>query len=156
MSKTSDKIKIDKHGNEVSNSKVKARFTKAKKVITDNSTNERIKTLAKKRGKPKNAPINVLHINDWLYITCDSNCWKLMEVIDKLKDGKRLDKPLKYSVYLNDMLKICVRELVAVPDNLNTINDNINKIYSLIDSRIPPDISPKKLFKLEVRSNNDD
>ena len=148
---TSSKVKLDIHGNEKSNSKVNAVQVKAKKLIVS-TKDEKIKALTNKKGRPKTKLKHVLPITEWLYITCDSRTWKLVEVIDKVdsKTGKKLpDKPVIYWPHLDGLLKSCIHHELLVPDDIKKLNENFNHLYKLIDERIPPNVKPRDLFELK-------
>ena len=74
-------IKHDKQGNEKSNSKIESNFIKAKKVKPNVSKSDNIIKKALKRGKPKKRVKHVLTLTDNLYITCNSHCYMLCEVL---------------------------------------------------------------------------
>lgn len=158
IAKVETKVKLDRKGNERSNSKVKSEFIKVKKVITDDKVTKRIKGLSLNKGKPKNKVSHVLPITDWLYITCDSFCWKLMEINDGVSPTtgeKYRDKPLKYTQHLDEMLSVCAHMMLKIPGDVVELNENFTRIYNLINSRIPADIKPADLFKDVTRGDND-
>ena len=150
-------VKFDRHGNEKSNSKVDAVQIKAKKLI-DNTSDAHITAVAKKKGRPHSKVKHVLPITDWLYITCDSRTWKLVEVVDKVnpKTGEKYpDRPLTFCTHLNEMIESCVHHMLLVPDDIQKLNNNFNHVYALINERIPANIKPKDLFKDIVKEEED-
>lgn len=121
-----------------------------KKLIRNNSIKEHMKELNTKRGRPQ-MPKHVLKLNDWLYITCDAHCWKVVEVNNKCNPTtgeKYPDKSLLYASTLQDILKVAFNYMIRVQGDYNTILDNIDKAYKLIDSRIPEKTKPKDLFEV--------
>ena len=95
------------------------------------------------------APVrkNVLKITPWLYIVPDPHCWVVKEI---KKDGR--DVPILYFSSLAEAIKGCMRRTIKVPMEIEHLNNHIEKLYSLIDARIPPDIHPRDLFILEEES----
>ena len=123
--------------------------TPVKKVVKNNSTKEHIKALNTKKGKTT-MPKHVLKLNDWLYITCDSHCWKIVEVNNKKNPTtgeKYPDKSLLYATNLQDILKVAVSYMIRVPDEYQNIIKRINDCYDLIDARVPVNTKPKDLFE---------
>ena len=146
---SSSKIKVDRHGNEKSNSKVDSKFIKVKKVISNSTVEKDIKEAIKIKGKPKGkAYTHVLWLTDGLYITCDSRQFIIRKVNDKTdKDGKNLpDTSILYAQSLEHILKIAVNHMIKVPYNFDELLKAMEHIYGLIDARISADISPKDLF----------
>lgn len=131
--------------------------TKLKKVITNNSTKEEIKKLNVKRGKPK-MPKHVLRLTDWLYITCDSRCWRVVKVNDKVNPNtgeKYPDKSLFYCTSLQGIIEIATRYMIRVPADIVELNEKMQEVYTLINTRIPKGIKPKDLFELEDVEDDD-
>lgn len=110
---------------------------------------EHIQHLRVKCGRPT-IPKHVLRLTNWLYITCDSHCWKIVEVVDTInpKTGEKYpDKSLFYAGELHEILKIAIKYLTRVPGDVQELSDKINEIYNLIDSHIPKKINPRDLFE---------
>ena len=115
----------------------------------DTTTKDRIKKLATKKGKPV-MPKHVLKLTDWLYISCDAHCWRVVEVNDKCNPTtgeKYPDKPLLYSSSLDGIIKLSCHYLAKVPADVIELGKKLDNIYKLIDSRIPKNIKPKDLFE---------
>ena len=146
---SSSKIKVDRHGNEKSNSKVDSKFIKAKKVVNNSTTADEIKESNKIKGRRKGKSYtHVLWLTDGLYITCDSRQFIIRKVNDKTdKDGKKLpDMSILYAQSLEHILKVAVNHMIKVPSNFDELLKAMEHIYGLIDARIPVDIKPKDLF----------
>lgn len=96
--------------------------------------------------KDGKAPVrkNVLKLTPWIYIVADPHCWVVKEVKE---DGK--DKPLLYYSSLAEAIKGCMKRNIKIPMEITKLNEHIDRLYSLIDTRIPPDIKPKDLFVFE-------
>lgn len=112
---------------------------KAKEIIDKSFT---------KAGKPK-MPKHVMKVNDWIYITCDAHCFKIMEVNDKVnKDGDKLpDKPLLYAPHLDQIIEVLAHHMTReVPMDLIELHEKLDNIREMIMDRIPPNIKPKDLF----------
>ena len=112
---------------------------KAKEIIDKSFT---------KAGKPK-MPKHVMKVNDWIYITCDAHCFKIMEVNDKVnKDGDKLpDKPLLYAPHLDQIIEVLAHHMTReVPMDLIELHEQLDHIREIIMDRIPPNIKPKDLF----------
>lgn len=125
-----------------------------KKVIRKNTTEDAIKAVAKKKGRPI-LPKHVLRLTDYLYITCDAHCWKIVAVNDKVNPAtgeKYPDKPMLYASTLQDMLKVATNFMIKVPSDYQEIISNIEKVYQLIDERVPARTRPKDLFEVYQRS----
>ena len=116
----------------------------------DNSTKERIKKLATKRGRPL-MPKHVLRLSDWLYITCDTHCWKIVEITGE----KSPNKALLYSSSLEGILKLACHYMAKVPADVLELGKKLDDIYKLIDKRIPKGIEPEDLFE-ELRVSDED
>ena len=155
---SSSKIKLDRHGNEKSNSKSKSTFVKAKKVKVIPSKSDSIITKAKKRGKPKKRVKHVLSLTDNLYITCNSHCYMLCEVRDGVdKNGKPIsDSAFLYASNLQDILQIAVKHMIQVPMDVQEVSDKLDSIYELIKERIPLNTKPKDLFKDIIKEDIDE
>lgn len=124
---------------------------KIKKVVDNTAQSTKIMNRTiDKTGKPK-LPKHILKINNHLYITCDSHCFKLVEVSDTKnpKTGMRYpDKSFCYAPYLDEMIKILAHNMTReVPYDILELSEKLDKIYKLIERRIPKNISPKDLFK---------
>lgn len=146
---SSSKIKVDRHGNEKSNSKVDSKFIKAKKVVSVSTLDKTLKETEKVKGRPVGKTYkHVLWINDALYITCDSRQFIVKKVVNKKdKDGNKLtDISIMYAQNLNQIIKVVVNHLSRVPDNFDVLLKQLEHIYGLIDARIPANIKPKDLF----------
>lgn len=112
---------------------------KAKEIIDKSFT---------KAGKPK-MPKHVMKVNDWIYITCDAHCFKIMEVNDKVnKDGDKLpDKPLLYAPHLDQIIEVLMHHMTRdVSRDLIEMHEQLDHIREIIMDRIPPNIKPKDLF----------
>lgn len=112
---------------------------KAKEIIDKSFT---------KAGRPK-MPKHVMKVNDWIYITCDAHCFKIMEVNDKVnKDGDKLpDKPLLYAPHLDQIIEVLMHHMTRdVPRDLIEMHEQLDHIREIIMDRIPLHIKPKDLF----------
>ena len=79
-------IKLDKYGNEKSNSKTPSHFVKAKKLVDVPSKAEKTLTKAvKRKGRPKGykVPKHVLWLTKTIYITTDKTCYHVCVVNEK-------------------------------------------------------------------------
>lgn len=124
---------------------VKKRRTRIKKII-NNSNKEKIKkTLekARKNGedwteKQKARFSHVLILEYPYFIQATSTCYVLKQFVDKKDDNGEYRQPLPmcYASRLADILKISADRLIRVPSNVEECEDNIERIYSMIDARI--------------------
>lgn len=118
---------------------------------------DRLATVAKKKGRVP-MPKYVLKLTDYLYITCDSRCWMIKEVVEGVdKDGnKRPDKALCYAVTLEGILQVAAQRMVRVPGDVMKLADRMKEIYDLIDARVPVGIKPKDLFEVYQTSGDEE
>lgn len=153
--KVTSKVKLDIYGNEKSNSKVMAEEIKVKKVIDNKSVaktiiNKENKSKGSSKGRPKGGSYShVLWLTDSLYITCDTRTFMIKKVnkaINKVTKEKYPDLPFLYAPNLDDMLRIAANYMIHVPANYEELIERMEKIYSLIDARVPAGISPKDIF----------
>ena len=124
---------------------VKKRRTRIKKII-NNSNKEKVKkTLekARKNGEDwteeqKARFSHVLILEYPYFIQATSTCYVLKQFVDKKdEDGEyRQPLPMCYASRLADILKISADRLIRIPSNVEECEDNIERIYSMIDARI--------------------
>lgn len=140
-------IKLDKYGNEKSNSKTPSHFVKAKKLVDVPSKAEKTLTKAvKRKGRPKGykVPKHVLWLTKTVYITTDKTCYHVCVVNEK---ADKKDIHTVYATNLQDALKLAVKYGIKVPMDVQELSDKLDSIYELIVERIPLGVRPKDLFK---------
>ena len=140
-------IKLDKYGNEKSNSKTPSRFVKAKKLVDVPSKAEKTLTKAvKRKGRPKGykVPKHVLWLTKTVYITTDRACYHVCVVNDKA--GKK-DIHTVYATNLQDALKLAIKYGIKIPMDVQELSDKLDHLYEVIMDRIPLGVRPKDLFE---------
>lgn len=140
-------IKLDKYGNEKSNSKTSSRFVKAKKLVDVPSKAEKTLTKAvKRKGRPKGykVPKHVLWLTNNIYITTDRTCYHVCVVNDKA--GKK-DIHTVYATNLQDALKLAIKYGIKIPMDVQELSDKLDHLYEVIMDRIPLGVRPKDLFE---------
>ena len=72
------------------------------------------------------------------FIQATSTCYVLKQFVDKKDDDGEYRQPLPmcYASRLADILKISADRLIRIPSNVEECEDNIERIYSMIDARI--------------------
>lgn len=86
-------------------------------------------------------PKKVLTLNKDYYITCDKYTWILVK-----KGGKgECDECVCYCPYFKDMLKIVATRFCRIPKDVQALGEKMDKIYNLIDKRIPENYRVKDL-----------
>ena len=124
---------------------VKKRRTRIKKIINNSNKEEIKKTLekARKNGEDwteeqKARFSHVLILEYPYFIQATSTCYVLKQFVDKKdEDGEyRQPLPMCYASRLADILKISADRLIRIPSNVEECEDNIERIYSMIDARI--------------------
>lgn len=134
---------------------VKKRRTRIKKII-NNSNKEKIKkTLekARKNGEDwteeqKARFSHVLILEYPYFIQATSTCYVLKQFVDKKDDNGeyRQPIPLCYGGRLADILKSSVDRFIRIPASVEECENNIKRIYSMIDARIE-NKKPCELFE---------
>lgn len=134
---------------------VKKRRTRIKKII-NNSNKEKVKkTLekARKNGEDwteeqKARFSHVLILEYPYFIQATSTCYVLKQFVDKKDDNGeyRQPIPLCYGGRLADILKSSVDRFIRIPANVAECENNIKRIYSMIDARIE-NKKPCELFE---------
>lgn len=124
---------------------VKKRRTRIKKIV-DNSNTEKIKTTLEKARKnnddwteeQKARFSHVLILEYPYFIQATSTCYVLKQFVDNKDDSGEYRQPLPmcYASRLADILKISANRLIRIPSNVEECEDNIERIYSMIDARI--------------------
>lgn len=118
----------------------------------ESALKEYIRSLETKVGKTT-MPKNVLKLNNWLYITCDSYCWIIKEVNTQVnpKTGEKYpDKCLLYSPDLCGIIRVAVRYMSRVPGDILALSKKLEEIYKLIEARIPANVKPRDLFEVTI------
>lgn len=126
---------------------VKKRRTRTRiKKIVNNSNTEKIKTTLEKARKngddwteeQKARFSHVLILEYPYFIQATSTCYVLKQFVDKKDDDGEYRQPLPmcYASRLADILKISADRLIRIPSNVEECEDNIERIYSMIDARI--------------------
>ena len=126
---------------------VKKRRTRTRiKKIINNSNTEKIKNTlekARKNGddwtKEQKARFpHVLILEYPYFIQATSTCYVLKQFVDKKDDNGEYRRPISlcYACRLGDMLKICANRLIRIPSNVEECEDNIERIFNMIDARI--------------------
>ena len=124
---------------------VKKRRTRIKKII-NNSNTEKIKNTlekARKNGEDwteeqKARFSHVLILEYPYFIQATSTCYVLKQFVDKKDDNGEYRQPLPmcYASRLVDILKISVDRFIRIPANVEECENNIERIYNMIDARI--------------------
>ena len=124
---------------------VKKRRTRIKKIV-NNSNTEKIKTTLEKARKngdgwteeQKAKFSHVLILEYPYFIQATSTCYVLKQFVDKKdEDGEyRQPLPMCYASRLADILKISADRFIRIPTNVEECENNIERIYSMIDARI--------------------
>ena len=124
---------------------VKERRTRIKKIV-NNSNTEKIKNTLEKARKngddwteeEKARFSHVLILEYPYFIQATSTCYVLKQFVDKKDDDGEYRQPLPmcYASRLADILKISADRLIRIPSNVEECEDNIERIYSMIDARI--------------------
>ena len=136
---------------------VKKRRTRTRiKKIINNSNKEKVKkTLekARKNGEDwteeqKARFSHVLILEYPYFIQATSTCYVLKQFVDKKDDNGeyRQPIPLCYGGRLADILKSSVDRFIRIPANVAECENNIKRIYSMIDARIE-NKKPCELFE---------
>ena len=126
---------------------VKKRRTRTRiKKIVNNSNTEKIKNALEKARKngdnwteeQKARFSHVLILEYPYFIQATSTCYVLKQFVDKKDDNGEYRQPLPmcYASRLADILKISADRLIRIPSNVEECEDNIERIYSMIDARI--------------------
>lgn len=126
---------------------VKKRRTRTRiKKIVNNSNTEKIKTTldkARKNGddwteEQKARFSHVLILEYPYFIQATSTCYVLKQFVDKKDDNREYRQPLPmcYASRLADILKISADRLIRIPSNVEECEDNIERIFNMIDARI--------------------
>ena len=131
------------------------RRTRIKKII-NNSNAEKIKNTLEKARKngddwkeeQKARFSHVLILEYPYFIQATSTCYVLKQFVDKKEENGEYRQPLPvcYAGRLADILKISADRLIRIPSNVEECEDNIERIYSMIDARIE-NKRPCELFK---------
>ena len=124
---------------------VRKRRTRIKKIVDSSSTEKIKKTLQEARKKKKSWTeeqkarfSHVLILEYPYFIQATSTCYVLKQFVDKKDDNGeyRQPIPLCYGVRLADILKSSVDRFIRIPANVAECENNIKRIYSMIDARI--------------------
>ena len=126
---------------------IKKRRTRTRiKKIVNNSNTEKIKNTLEKARKngddwteeQKARFSHVLILEYPYFIQATSTCYVLKQFVDKKDDDGEYRQPLPmcYASRLADILKISADRLIRIPSNVEECEDNIERIYSMIDARI--------------------
>ena len=119
--------------------------TRIKKIINNSNKEEIKKTLekARKNGEDwteeqKARFSHVLILEYPYFIQATSTCYVLKQFVDKKDDNGeyRQPIPLCYGGRLADILKSSVDRFIRIPANVEECENNIKRIYSMIDARI--------------------
>ena len=149
------KNKKTKAQTQVQEKPVIKRRTRIKKIIDNSSTEKIKKTLQEARKKKKSWTkeqkarfSHVLILEYPYFIQATSTCYVLKQFVDKKEDNGEYRQPLPmcYANRLGDMLKICVNRLIRIPSNVEECEDNIERIFNMIDARIE-NKKPCELFE---------
>jgi hypothetical protein len=139
------KNKKTKAQTQVQEKPVRKRRTRIKKIVDSSSTEKIKKTLQEARKKKKSwteeqkaSFSHVLILEYPYFIQATSTCYVLKQFVDKKDDKGEYRQPLSmcYASRLADILKISADRLIRVPSNVDECEDNIERIYSMIDARI--------------------
>ena len=130
---------------QVQENPVRKKRVRIKKIIDISSTEKIKKTLQETRKQKKSwtkeqkARFNHVLILEYPYfIQATSTCYVLKQFVDKKDDNGEYRQPLPmcYASRLADILKISADRFIRVPSNVEECEDNIERIYSMIDARI--------------------
>lgn len=124
--------------------------SEAKDIIYDST-----KPKAKKGKKPN--PVYALQITDDLYISHDARSWTVVQKnnnINKTTGEYYPDKPFLWYSTLAQAIKGLIQYKIKVPDEILDINEKIQKVYDLVDKRIPAGIKVEDLF-IDYVGNDD-
>ena len=139
------KNKKTKAQTQVQEKPVRKRRTKIKKII-DNSNIEKVKNTlekARKNGEDwteeqKARFSHVLILEYPYFIQATSTCYVLKQFVDKKDNNGEYKQPIPlcYGGRLADILKSSVDRFIRIPANVEECENNIKRIYSMIDARI--------------------
>ena len=124
---------------------VRKRRTRIKKIVNSSSTEKIKKTLQEARKKKKSWAkeqkarfSHVLILEYPYFIQATSTCYVLKQFVDKKDDNGEYRQPLPmcYASRLADILKISADRLIRIPSNVEECEDNIERIYNMVDARI--------------------
>ena len=130
---------------QVQENPVRKKRVRIKKIIDISSTEKIKKTLQETRKQKKSWTKeqkarfpHVLILEYPYFIQATSTCYVLKQFVDKKdKDGEyRQPISICYACRLGDMLKICANRLIRIPSNVEECEDNIERIFNMIDARI--------------------
>ena len=134
---------------------VKKKRVRIKKIVNSSSTEKIKKTLQDARKKKKSWTkeqkarfSHVLILEYPYFIQATSTCYVLKQFVDKKDDNGeyRQPIPLCYAGRLADILKISADRFIRIPSNVEECENNIERIYSMIDARIE-NKKPCELFE---------
>lgn len=130
---------------------------KIKKIIVQDKESQLIREAKQddvSRVGRKKIVKGVLNLTDSLYITYDAHCWKLCKVNHKVNNNTGEFYPdisFLYANTLDSMLRVAAQHLINVPGDVQELSSQIDKVYKLIEQRIPQGVKPKDLFTFEEK-----
>lgn len=118
-----------------------------KKKVVSSTTDDYIKELAKNpKRKGKNNPKGSIALTPDLFIATDGLQWILREVNEKQPLGY---KNLLYASSFQNILKVAVHRMIAVPMEVQELSKKLDDIYEIIKVRIPVDFNAWEHFYRE-------
>ena len=115
-----------------------------KKKVVSSTTDDYIKDLAKNpKRKGKNNPKGSIALTPDLFIATDGLQWILREVNEKQPLGY---KNLLYASSFQNILKVAVNRMIAIPMDVQELSKKLDDIYDLIKLRIPVDFNAWEYF----------
>lgn len=118
-----------------------------KKKIISSTTDEYIMGLAKNpKRRGKNNPKGSIALTPDLFIATDGLQWILREVSEKHPLGY---KNLLYASSFQNILKVAVHRMIAIPMDVQELSRKLDDIYDLIKIRIPVDFNAWEHFHRE-------
>lgn len=118
-----------------------------KKKVVDSTTDSYIKELAKNpKRRGKNNPKGSIALTPDLFIATDGLQWILREVNEKQPLGY---KNLLYASSFQNILKVAVNRMIAVPMEVQELSKKLDDIYELIKLRVPVDFNAWEHFHRE-------
>ena len=130
---------------QVQENPVRKKRVRIKKIIDISSTEKIKKTLQETRKQKKSWTKeqkakfpHVLILEYPYFIQATSTCYVLKQFVDKKDDNGEYRRPIPlcYGGRLADILKSSVDRFIRIPANVEECENNIKRIYSMIDARI--------------------
>lgn len=118
-----------------------------KKKVVESNTDSHIKDLAKNpKRKGKNNPKGSIALTPDLFIATDGLQWILREVNENSPGGY---KNLLFASSFQNILKVAVHRMIAIPMDVQELSKKLDDIYDLIKIRIPVDFNAWEHFHRE-------